>query len=129
MAKNKVVKRPAAAEIAILTVLWDRGELAVPEIWEALKDERGTGYTTILKQLQVMETKGLVSAEKKRRPYVYRAEVPEDGTKRRLLDDFANSVFGGSLSNLAMKALSHGRPSRKELEEIRKLLDKLEKQK
>ncbi len=129
MTKKQPKKRPANAEIAILTVLWDRGELTVPEIWAILKSRRGTGYTTILKQLQVMEGKGLVSAEKKRRPYLFRAEVSEDGTQRLLLNDFANSVFGGSLSNLVMKALSQGRPSRKELTEIRELLDQLEKRK
>ena len=126
MAKKAVVRCPTGAEIAILTTLWEHGPLTVPDIWEAVKDERGTGYTTILKQLQVMEEKGLVSAEKKRRPYLYRAEISEEGTQAQLLEGLINSAFRGSLSNLVMKALSHRRPSRKELKEIRDLLNELE---
>lgn len=118
---------PTGAEIAILTVLWDDGPMTVPEIWDAVKDERGTGYTTILKQLQVMEKKGLVSAEKKRRPFLYSAEISEDGTQGRLLEDVVKSAFRGSLSSLVMKAISQQPPSRQELKEIRDLLDQLEK--
>lgn len=121
--------QPTKAELAILATLWEHGRSTVPEIWERLSGKRQTGYTTILKQLQVMEKKGLVGVEKKRRPHLYWAAVSKDRTERKLLDDLAGIAFSGSLLKLAIKALSHRPPSAAELQEIRELLDRLEEQK
>ena len=49
--------RPTDAELAILRVLWERGPSTVRDVTEALQKERGTGYTTALKLMQIMTEK------------------------------------------------------------------------
>lgn len=120
-------RKPTDAELAILRVLWARGPSTVREVTEALQDERGTGYTTALKLLQIMTEKKLVRRNEKRRVHVYQASAPAKTTQQRLVDDLLHKVFGGSARQLVMQALSNRRASPEELAEIRDLLDRIEK--
>ncbi|MCB9755795.1 MAG: BlaI/MecI/CopY family transcriptional regulator [Myxococcales bacterium] len=117
--------RPTDAEIAILRVLWARGAATVREVHEALKGERGTGYTTVLKLMQIMTEKGLVERDVSRRSHVYRARVGETETQDQLVDDLVLKAFGGSATRLVMRALKTAETSREELESLRSLLNSL----
>jgi BlaI family penicillinase repressor len=121
-----VRKRPTAAELAILHVLWTRGPSTVRDVHEQLNGERPTGYTTVLKLLQIMTEKDLVRRDETRRAHVYRARVPREQTQAQLVGDLVDRVFGGSASRLVMHALSSKRASAKELAEIRRTLDEME---
>jgi predicted transcriptional regulator len=125
MAKNSLPK-PTGAELAILRVLWDRGPSTVRDVQQALEDERGTGYTTALKLLQIMTEKGLVRRDDRQRTHVYEAVLPAEATQRQLVRDLLDRAFGGSARQLVMQALSAERASKADLAEIRKLLDELE---
>lgn len=126
MAKRSPIK-PTDAELAILRVLWERGPSTVREVADALRDERGTGYTTALKLLQIMTDKGLVRRDERSRSHVYAASVPATTTQRQLIADLVEKAFGGSASQLVLQALATKRASRDELAEIRRLLDEYEK--
>jgi predicted transcriptional regulator len=126
MAKREFTK-PTDAELAILRVLWDRGPSTVREVTDALQDERGTGYTTALKLLQIMTEKGLVRRDDSARSHVFQASVPAETTQRQMVGDLLDKVFGGSARQLVMQALATKRASREELAEIRRLLDQIEK--
>jgi BlaI family transcriptional regulator, penicillinase repressor len=126
MAKRNL-PRPTDAELAILRVLWERGPSTVREVTEALHDERGTGYTTALKLLQIMTDKGLVRREDSQRTHIYEAVRPARETQRQLVRDLLDRAFGGSAEQLVMQALSATRASPEELNQIRKLLDHLER--
>ena len=126
MAKNEL-PRPTAAELAILRVLWDRGPSTVRDVTEALQDERGTGYTTALKLLQIMTEKGLVRRDESSRAHAYEAVASAETTQRQLVSDLLDRAFGGSARQLVLQALSAKRASRGELAEIRRLLDEFEK--
>jgi predicted transcriptional regulator len=126
MAKRELVK-PTAAELAILRVLWERGASTVREVTEALHDERGTGYTTALKLLQIMTEKGLVRRNDSSRSHVYESSVPAKATQRQLVVDLLDKAFGGSTQQLVLQALATKRASQEELVEIRRLLDQFEK--
>jgi predicted transcriptional regulator len=128
MAKKRLPK-PTEAELAILRVLWDRGPSTVREVQKALEDERGTGYTTALKLLQIMTDKGLVRRDDRQRTHVYEAVLPAEATQRQLVRDLLDRAFGGSARQLVMQALSAERASKADLAEIRKLLDELENRK
>jgi BlaI family transcriptional regulator, penicillinase repressor len=128
MAK-KNLPRPTEAELAILRVLWERGPCTVRDVQQALEDERGTGYTTALKLLQIMTDKGLVRRDDRQRTHVYEAVRPAEATQRQLVRDLLDRAFGGSARQLVMQALSAERASKADLAEIRKLLDELEKKK
>ncbi|MCP3168268.1 BlaI/MecI/CopY family transcriptional regulator [Myxococcus qinghaiensis] len=116
---------PTEVELAILGVLWKRGPSTVRDVHEALgrEDGKSAGYTTTLKQLQVMSAKGLVSRDESARSHVYAASVAEARTKRQLVKDLLDRVFGGSSGALAVQALSLKPASKEELEDLRRLLD------
>ncbi|MCI0362986.1 MAG: BlaI/MecI/CopY family transcriptional regulator, partial [Phycisphaerales bacterium] len=92
----------------------------------ALGSERGIGYTTVLKLLQIMADKGLVERDEAQRSHIYRARLPREQTQAQLVGDLLEKAFGGSAARLVMSALSHKPASREELAEIRKMLKKLE---
>lgn len=114
------------AELELLGVLWTRGPSTVREVYEGLPKDRQKGYTTVLKMLQLMNDKGLVRRDEDSRAHVYSAAVAADQTRSGIVKDLAQRVFGGSSTSLALNALGADyKPE--QLEEIRALLDKLEK--
>ncbi len=121
------VPRPTEVELAILHVLWERGPSTVREVHEHVGRARNTGYTTVLKLMQIMATKGMVERDESRRSHVYRAGVERARTQRRLVADLLDRVFRGSGRDLVMQALSARRASPEDIAEIRSLLDELEK--
>jgi len=118
--------RPTDAELAILRVLWDRGPSTVRQVHEALSASQKSGYTTVLKMLQIMIDKGLVVRDETERAHVYGPRLTEQRTQRQLLGDLVDRAFGGSSAKLVLQALSGRRASSKELQDIRALLDELE---
>jgi predicted transcriptional regulator len=126
---KKDLPRPTEAELAILRVLWDRGPSTVRDVQEALERDRGTGYTTALKLLQIMTEKGLVRRDDRQRTHVFEAVLPAEATQRQLVRDLVDRAFGGSAQQLVMQALSAKKASKADLAEIRRLLDALEQQK
>ena len=118
--------RPTPAELEILGVLWELGPSTVREVHERLAREKPTGYTTVLKLLQIMTEKGLVSRDEAARAHVYEARVPQEQTQRQLVHDLLDRAFGGSATKLVMQALSSRHSSPEELARIRELLDQLE---
>lgn len=112
---------PTDTELDLLRVLWAHGPSTVREVQDAL--DADSGYTTVLKHLQLMLEKGLVARDESQRAHVYRAAVAKDDTQRRLVDDLLDRAFGGSARQLVMRALSTDRVSREEIDRIRELLD------
>ena len=119
--------RPTDAELAILRVLWERGPSTVRDVTVALQNERGTGYTTALKLMQIMTEKGLVQRNDSQRTHVYEAVAAAEVTRKQLVTDLLERAFGGSAQQLVMQALSSKKASSAELVEIRKLIDEMEK--
>ena len=120
------IPRPSEAELAILHELWERGPSTVREVHERVGKARSTGYTTVLKLMQIMASKGMVERDESRRSHVYRALVERSGTQRRLLADLLDRAFRGSRRDLVLQALSARRATPEELAEIRSMLDELE---
>jgi predicted transcriptional regulator len=123
---DKPIPRPTDAELAILRVLWTRGPSTVRDVHEILGRSQSTGYTTILKLLQIMTEKGLVVRDESQRAHVYETRYSEQRTQRQLLKDLMERAFDGSSAQLVMQALSSKKASAEELNEIRDLLQKLE---
>ena len=119
--------KPTYAELDILRVLWDRGPSTVREVHEVLAEAKQMGYTTVLKLLQIMTAKGLVTRNEQSRAHVYEATQPAEKTKRQLAGDLMQKVFGGSASQLMMHALPIKKASRADLNEIRRFLDEYER--
>jgi BlaI family transcriptional regulator, penicillinase repressor len=115
-------RKPTDAELAILRVLWTRGPSTVRQVAEAM--DRESGYTTVLKLMQIMTDKGLVKRDDAERTHVYMAAYSEDHTQRQLVSDLLDRAFGGSAAKLVLQALAARKASPEELAEIRKLIDK-----
>src|SRR5262249_53741123 len=119
--KPGALPRPTDAELVILRVLWERGDGTVRDVHEALITQ-GVGYTTVLKQLQIMTEKGLVDRNETQRAHVYTPRASEERTQRQLLRDLVDRAFGGSPARLVLQALAGRRSTAVELREIRALL-------
>ena len=119
---------PTDAELEILRVLWTRGPSTVREVHAALRPDRDTGYTGVLKLLQIMLEKRLVDRDDRSRSHVYRALAQREATEHRLVADLAQRAFGGSAAGLALRALSATPATPAELEAIRELVARLERE-
>lgn len=119
---------PTEAELEALTVLWQRGPSTVREVHEALQADRKTGLTTTLKTLQVMMAKGLV-VRTDERPHRYTPAKPQERTQIGLLQDLVRRAFDGSVHKMMIRAVEASEMTEDELGEIRKVIDKLRKQK
>lgn len=120
---SKPLPKPTDGELAILRVLWAHGPCTVRQAFEVLNRERETGYTTVLKMLQIMTEKGLVSREEEGRGHVYEARLGESQAQRHLVSDLLDKAFQGSALKLVMSALQSKKASKAELDAIRQLLD------
>jgi predicted transcriptional regulator len=121
--KNK----PTAAEIEILNVLWEKEAATVKEVHEIINARKPTGYTTVLKLMQIMREKGLVERDDANKAHVYRATQPQNETQRNLVSDLIEKVFRGSALKLVQHVLEAKPASADELKKIRKMIKKAEK--
>ncbi len=121
--------RPTDAELAILRVLWRRGPSNVREVLDGVNAARPEplAYTTVLRFLQIMTGKGLVSREDSERSHVYAPAIPAERTKKQMVGDLLERAFGGSVQELVVQALGARKVSAAELREIKKLLNELDK--
>ena len=119
--------RPTRAELEILHVLWGAGPLSVRDVQQVLDRSKPTGYTSVLKTMQIMTEKGLVDRDDRGRPQIYRARDSAERTQKQLLVDLLERVYGGSVKALVVHALGTRRPSREDVEALEKLLDRYEK--
>ncbi len=118
--------KPTDGELAILRALWSHGPSTVRDVFDALNRVQETGYTTVLKMMQVMTEKGLLKRDDSERTHIYEPRVAAEETQRQILSDLLDRAFDGSAKELVMQALSTKKTSAKELAEIRKLLDDIE---
>ena len=123
------VKRPhpTKAELDILRVLWAEGPLSVRDVRNILDRAKPTGYTSVLKTMQIMTEKGLVERDDTRRPQIYRARHSQDRTQKQILTDLIQRVYGGSIRALVLHAIGTRNPSPDDLDAIEKLLDRYER--
>lgn len=118
--------QPTAVELEILRILWELGPSPVRAIHARLAEAKGTNYSTSVKMLSVMLTKGLVKRDEEARPHIYRAAMTRDRAARKFLRELIEKVYDGSSMSLVLQALAGGTASQAEIDEARKLLDEME---
>ena len=116
---------PTEAELEILRVLWERGPATVREVHDAVAQAKPVTYTTVLKQMQVMQQKGLLERSERYRSHVYRPAQPQAQVQKRLAQSLLSRAFGGSAKGLLQSALAGRKVGAAEISEIRRLLDGL----
>jgi len=126
MARDNTSIKPTEAELTLLNILWKVGPATVRQVHDVVSKTQKTGYTTVLKILQIMHEKALVIRDESNRAHVYAPSNSETFTQSSLLKDLASKAFGGSTSKLVMRALDES-TSKEEIADIRQLLNELEK--
>jgi predicted transcriptional regulator len=126
MAQDISVVKPTEAELTLLNVLWKMGPATVRQIHDVVSITQKTGYTTVLKILQIMHEKSLVIRDESNRAHVYAAANSQTQTQSSLIKDLITKAFGGSTSKLVMRAIDDS-TSDQEIHDIRQLLNSLEK--
>ena len=126
MRDSTVRQEPTKSELAILQIVWELGEVTVKTVHERLSRTKETGYTTVLKLMQLMAEKGLLVRSEQGKAHLYRAAETPTASRQNLVEDFIERAFSGSAAELVMHALNARRASSEELAEIRALIDQLE---
>jgi predicted transcriptional regulator len=121
------VSTPTDAELEILRVLWNRGASTVREVHDVVSQSKTVGYTTVLKQMQVMHHKKLLVRSDRYRSHVYEPAQSQAKTLRQLAGSVLHQAFGGSARHLLQSALAGRKVDPKELDDIRALLDEYER--
>ncbi len=129
MAKRRTsqVPRPTEAELAILRVLWQHAPCTVRTVQEVFNTRRPTGYTTVLKLMQIMTGKGLLTRDESQRTHIYRPRLPAEETQQGLVRDLLDRAFAGAADQLVLQVLSAKKVSQEELMKIRQMLDEIER--
>lgn len=125
--KKGDIHRPTVSELEILQIIWDNGPSTVRFVNDKLNEQKKTGYTTTLKLMQIMLEKNFLGRNEKSRVHIYHTVVQKEEIQNQLLDRFLENAFSGSSHKLVMQVLGNHKPSRSELEEIKKLIKDLEK--
>jgi len=127
MAQDNLALKPTEAELTLLNILWKLGPATVRQVHDTVSETQKTGYTTVLKILQIMHEKALVIRDESNRAHVYAAANSQTFTQSSLLKDLVSKAFGGSTSKLVMRALDNS-TSKEEIADIRQILNEFEKQ-
>ena len=123
-----MVMKPTDAELEILQVIWQHGPVPVRFVNDELNRKKQVGYTTTLKLMQIMTEKGLLERSEKGKKHIYKAVLKEKETKDLLLDKFVQTAFGGSAMELVMQALGNHHTTQDELDELKALISRMEKE-
>jgi BlaI family penicillinase repressor len=127
MAKEQPV--PTQAELEALKILWQHGPSTVRFVHDLLtKDLKDVRYTTTLKIMQVMTEKGMVKRDESKMTHVYYPLVEEQRTMGVIADRFVQSMYNGSISKLLVAFMNNKHSSEQELQQMRELLKKLDKE-
>lgn len=125
MATTKAI-RPTKLELTILNVLWQKGPATVREIHAIVNQAKPTAVNTVLRMMQIMTEKNLVTRDDTVRPQIYRARYSQQQTQTHLVKDLIQRAFDGSVKEMVMRALSTRRPSPKTIKAMEKLLEEFE---
>lgn len=121
--------KPTEAELEILNILWAQGPSTVKDVHEKLALTKDSGYTTTLKQMQVMLEKQLLSRDASGKKHVYTAIISQEQTKGQMVQRMIQTMFNGSAMELVVQALGNHKTSKAELDMIREYLDKKKQKK
>ncbi len=119
---------PAKSELEVLKILWKDGPSTVRHVHEALaRDVKTVQYTSTLKLMQVMTEKGMLERDETNMKHIYHPLLEEKKTMGIVLQKFLHTMYNGSISNLLVAFFNSDKPSKKEMEKVKELLNKLDK--
>jgi predicted transcriptional regulator len=116
------IPKPTASELNLLKLLWQHGPMNSKQMHECIQRERpDLAYATVLRHLQIMHSKGILTRDESQRPHLYAPSQAQDSLQTNLLKDMIQKVFAGSGKALVLAAL-RGHVTETEREEIEQIL-------
>src|SRR5690242_4592170 len=112
-------------QLAILRVIWDKGEATVQDIWEALHAERGLAHTTVATMLSRLERRGVVTRRAQARQYHYKAAVTEQEVQHSMVGELTERLFDGDVTALVQHLLSGDAVSPGDIAKIRGMIEQI----
>lgn len=113
-------------QIAILRLLWERGEASVADIWEALYAERGLAQTTIATLVARLQRRGIVERRTLDRQYVYRATISESDVQHSMVSELTERLFAGDVAALVSHLISANDMSPGDLARVKQMIESAE---
>lgn len=115
-------------QLAIMQVLWARGEATVAEVQDVLEPERGLALTTIATMLTKMEKKGVVDHRADGRRFIYRPTVSEGQVRRSMVSELTSQLFRGDVTALVNHLLSEHEIEPDELAQLQAMISSKERE-
>jgi BlaI family penicillinase repressor len=113
-------------ELEIMKIVWSRDMSTVRDVYEALLERRKIAYTTVMTMMKILEQKKYLLRTQEDRAYVYRPAKPKNQVIKGMVREFVNRVFNGSAEPLLLHLMEDQRLSKKELEDITRMIRRKE---
>jgi predicted transcriptional regulator len=110
-------------QLAILRLLWERGEATVSELWEALHDERGLAQTTVATLVARLQRRGIVARRTRERQYVYRATITEADVQHSMVNELTERLFAGDAAALVSHLIAASDMSPGDLARVKRMIE------
>jgi predicted transcriptional regulator len=127
MARTKTTG-PTEKELQILSIMWKNGSCTVRDVNKIMNRNENTGYTTTLKQMQLMFEKGLLKRDENSKSHIYSPVQTESFVQEEVLGNILDKIFSGSVGKLVLHALSTKKISQQELTSIKRVITQKEKE-
>jgi len=113
-------------ELEIMKIVWSRDVSTVRDVYEALLERRKIAYTTVMTMMKILEQKKYLLKTQEDRTYIYRPAKPKNQVIKGMVREFVNRVFNGSAEPLLLHLMEDQRLTKKELEEITRMIRRKE---
>ena len=110
-------------QLAILRLLWDRGEATVADVWEALYEERGLAQTTVATLVTRLQRRGIVARRTRDRQFVYRATITESDVQHSMVSELTERLFAGDPAALVSHLISASDMSPGDLARVKQMIE------
>ena len=121
--------KPTESELEILSILWEKETATVRDVHNIIIQTKEVGYTTTLKLMQIMHEKGMVTRDQSSKTHIYIPNFEQSKAQEQYVGKMIKTLFSGSTSQLVMQALGNHQPTQDDLDEIKQLIEQLEKSK
>jgi predicted transcriptional regulator len=110
-------------QLAILRLLWERGEATVAELWDALHEERGLAQTTVATLVARLQRRGIVARRTRDRQYVYRATITEADVQQSMVSELTERLFAGDAAALVSHLIAASDMSPGDLARVKRMIE------
>lgn len=129
MAQSKTNIKLTPAQLEIMQLFWEHGELGVAQVWAMLSDHRTVARNTVQTMLTRLAEKGWLHARAEGNAFCFRAARARQSALRGIVEQVLDTAFDGSASRLIMTLLETRQLSPAETERIRKLIEEAQETK